>query len=400
MLKFIHSMKNEYGETVSKGISAYNEKMPNFSRINLANGELNGNSRFVNSIRNEVTQEELNNKYKWRKIKWQTIQKLENNELLKDELTKTHNLKLEKIGIKPFANINEKNITKRTNNDEMIEKTKTADAIFNLSSRVLSPTEETLLRKGLKFGIKNTKVDQYEIFARFEDLAQSLDRMEIAEKGDELRANLNSKNAFFQQLQIMSNEFIELSKKSLDNLTDEEHKARKDLANDEKDLTKTREASLQKYLKKLNTKSYNWIEDISITDGPRPGFRKVLSENYISDGVLRRITPCGSRSGVIYGLPKIHKEGASIRPIISAIGKYNYKLANYLDEILKPLLDGNEYILKDTFDFVNQVSKLEPNGDSEILSFDVESLFTNVLTFETIEQILNLAYKDGKSIFH
>ena len=96
-------MKNEYGETVSKGISTYvnsrkkiekcsrgisfindclkNEKMPNFSRINLANGELNGNSRFVNSIRNEVTQEELNNKYKCRKKNWQTIQKLENNEL-------------------------------------------------------------------------------------------------------------------------------------------------------------------------------------------------------------------------------------------------------------------------------------------------------------------------------
>ncbi|CAF0968342.1 unnamed protein product [Brachionus calyciflorus] len=177
----------------------------------------------------------------------------------------------------------------------MVEKTNTADAFFNLSSRVLSPTEETLLRKGLKFGIKNNKVDQYEILARFEDLAQSLDRMEIAEKDDELRANLNSKNAFFQQLQIMSNEFIELSKKSLDNLTDEEHKALKDLANDKsiiiskadkgnavviqdvdtyrnkvseilkttgkfktlkKYLTKTREASLQKYLKFKNILYY------------------------------------------------------------------------------------------------------------------------------------------------
>ena len=63
-------------------------------------------------------------------------------------------------------------------------------------------------------------------------------------------------------------------------------------------------------------------------------------------------------------------------------------------------MDGNEYILKDTFDFVNQVSQLEPNEDSEMLSFDVESLFTNVPTLETIEQILDLAYKDGKSIFH
>ncbi|CAF1156916.1 unnamed protein product, partial [Brachionus calyciflorus] len=61
--------------------------------------------------------------------------------------------------------------------------------------------------------------------------------------------------------------------------------------------------------------TYNWVQDKSVTDGPRPGFKKVLSENYISDEVLRKITPCGSRAG----------------------------LAKYLDEILKPLLDDNEY---------------------------------------------------------
>jgi hypothetical protein len=57
----------------------------------------------------------------------------------------------------------------------------------------------------------------------------------------------------------------------------------------------------------------------------------------------------------MYGLPKIHKEGAPIRPIISACGTYNYKLAKYLDSILKPLLDESETIVTDTFDFVNKI---------------------------------------------
>ncbi len=32
------------------------------------------------------------------------------------------------------------------------------------------------------------------------------------------------------------------------------------------------------------------------------------------------------------GVPKIHKEGCPIRPIISSINTYNYKLAKYLVE--------------------------------------------------------------------
>ena len=51
------------------------------------------------------------------------------------------------------------------------------------------------------------------------------------------------------------------------------------------------------------------------------------------------IVPCCSRSGIIYGPPKIHKHGGTpLRPIISACGTYNYKLAKHLDQIPKPLM--------------------------------------------------------------
>jgi hypothetical protein len=101
----------------------------------------------------------------------------------------------------------------------------------------------------------------------------------------------------------------------------------------------------------------------------------------------------------MYGLPKIHKEGAPVRPIISAIGTYNYKLAKYLDRILKPLTTNSNYIIKDTFDFVNRVSKLQTNVNQRVVSFDVESLFTNIPTEETINIILNRAFKDSDE-FH
>jgi len=92
----------------------------------------------------------------------------------------------------------------------------------------------------------------------------------------------------------------------------------------------------------------------------------------------------------MYGLPKIHKNNAPLRPIISAIGTYNYKLAKYLVEILTPLLEDSCYILKDTFDFVNRVTTgLQEHNNVKMTSFDVASLFTNIPTDETIEIILD-----------
>ncbi len=79
----------------------------------------------------------------------------------------------------------------------------------------------------------------------------------------------------------------------------------------------------------------------------------------------------------MYGLPKIHKIDAHIRYIISSIGTYNYKLAKYLDGIIKTLLNENKFILRDTFDFVNKISQLS-NTKHLMVSFDVESLFTNI----------------------
>ena len=81
----------------------------------------------------------------------------------------------------------------------------------------------------------------------------------------------------------------------------------------------------------------------------------------------------------MYGLPKIHKEGTPVRPIISAVKTYNYNLAKWLNEILTPIVDTT-HMLKDTYDFVNKISTLDSNVDRYQVSFDVESLFTNVPT--------------------
>ena len=52
----------------------------------------------------------------------------------------------------------------------------------------------------------------------------------------------------------------------------------------------------------------------------------------------------GSRLAHLYGLPKTHKTKLAVRPILSATGTYNYKIAKWLDEKLKPLYVNDQTI--------------------------------------------------------
>ncbi len=88
------------------------------------------------------------------------------------------------------------------------------------------------MKKGLKYGIKNKKIDSYEILARFEQLAQGLNKIEVKPNQDSRTTQQDNKNAFFQKLQNMALFFVELTKEARDNLSDDEHRALDELAKD------------------------------------------------------------------------------------------------------------------------------------------------------------------------
>ena len=73
------------------------------------------------------------------------------------------------------------------------------------------------------------------------------------------------------------------------------------------------------------------------------------------------------------------------RPIVSSIGTYNYELAKYLCILLEPHIPS-EYCALDTFTFVREINELPLSGKF-MVSFDVESLFTNI----PLEECVNLA---------
>ena len=80
----------------------------------------------------------------------------------------------------------------------------------------------------------------------------------------------------------------------------------------------------------------------------------------------------------LYGLPKLHKPGFPMRPIVSFCGSPTYQLSKYLTTILQPLTDKSRHKLQSTEDFINATKTVQIPDDYKLVSFDVKSLFTSI----------------------
>jgi len=95
----------------------------------------------------------------------------------------------------------------------------------------------------------------------------------------------------------------------------------------------------------------------------------------------------------VVGFPKLNKvsfqgQTPPFRPVVSSIGTYNYRLAKMLSDLLTPLLPM-DHCAVDTFSLVEDLKKVR-SSEKFMISFDVESLFTNIPLSETIELAVEL----------
>ena len=64
--------------------------------------------------------------------------------------------------------------------------------------------------------------------------------------------------------------------------------------------------------------------------------------------------PTGSMYPRFYGLPKIHKTGNPLMPIISSRGSVTYGVPKVLTKVLNPLVGKSPHHLQSTSHFVNK----------------------------------------------
>ena len=78
-------------------------------------------------------------------------------------------------------------------------------------------------------------------------------------------------------------------------------------------------------------------------------FLKLFRRKFISKEVYEFIRPVGWQRPRMYGLPKIHKPGIPLRPILSMCHSAQHSLAKWLVEVLNPVLEFYSVLGKGLF---------------------------------------------------
>ena len=106
--------------------------------------------------------------------------------------------------------------------------------------------------------------------------------------------------------------------------------------------------------------------------------KTIKSEGGINNNTYKRLYPTGAVSSKYYGLPKIHKAGVSLRPIISSRGSATYETAKELAKIIKPLVGRSPHHVQNNKDFLESIRNIKLQPDECIMSYDVSALFTSI----------------------
>ena len=143
------------------------------------------------------------------------------------------------------------------------------------------------------------------------------------------------------------------------------------------DPTLKYEASLQRFLRKLEQKSF------------------------FNESVYDKLYPSGSAPARICSTPEMLTCFSidffpKLTPIVSSISTFNYNLARFLCDILSPLVpDG--YSCNHLFSFVSQIKKANLSGKFFSLRCNY-ILFTNISLQETTDVAVNLIFNHNPNL--
>ena len=264
--------------------------------------------------------------------------------------------------------------------------------VKNLSDRELTQTEKDVLAKGLNFAISPKALPVVDLITATESAIRS-NRLAQPD-ADQLRLKVTAalSSAKLPPSNCSHQERIALTTLSKDDnitiLPADKGRCTVVLNTTEyhtKIMSLLRDNNTYESLKRDPTANYKKkvIDCLQTLEREGAIDRKLYYKLYPGED-----TPC------IYGLPKIHKEGVPLRPIVSSINSVTYNIAKHLATILAPLVGSTPHHIHNSSDFVNKIKNLKMSVDETMVSFDVTSLFTCIPTAEAVESVMERLQQD------
>ena len=268
--------------------------------------------------------------------------------------------------------------------------------IINLSSYSLSLVEKQSLCLGLDFSVSPKRSKQTEIDAAFEDLFLNLAKLKPSPSADLplLKATLVSCAKKYGKSKIERSSLLPVHLDALNNL-----KNNADIVISKPDkgsgvVIMDRKDYVEKMTKLIDDPTKfqldNTQKDTSIQTQKK--LKKLVgslsgSTCKIPKDLTSKLNDTSIHTARLYGLPKTHKPSIPLRPIVSMCSSPYEATSKWICQLLKPIEEHfTSHCLKDSFSFVDMLrQQIFPS--TNMVSFDVVSLFTNVPVFETIDII-------------
>lgn len=268
--------------------------------------------------------------------------------------------------------------------------------IVNLSSYELTLTEKQALCLGLDFAIAPRRVKQIEMDAEFESLFQQLTVLKPLPEDQHslLRAELVKVSKTYGNCRIDRScllpchvDALTKLKKNTDVILLRPDKGSGVIVMDTCDYHRKFEPILNDR-SKLKVDEQQEDASVKVAKSVSKLLNDLKTRGVISLDQHRHLQPKGAVPPRLYGLPKTHKEGVPIRPIVCMTRCALESLSKWLAATLNPIENSfTTRCVKDSFEFVEKLAELDvPN--TIMASFDVSALFTNVPVIETIDIIV------------
>lgn len=291
--------------------------------------------------------------------------------------------------------------------------------IVNLANFSLTDSEKTLLALGLKFIPTPDPVDKAGIWEGYHDFTRKIKLSHFFQNNKDNKDNFDrlfkEKSSWqpdnklipdeildeLDQLKIKLGRIDPITEKS--NISQDQLQALEYLKRQHGLIFKKadkgnaivimeRQYYIQEAMRQLNDCEYYKKIDEPIYPSTAGSINEIL-EKLVKDGRLNlnqanylRPHP-DAKPRTFYLLPKIHKDMSKWtvpnkmppgRPIVSDCGSDTYRLAEFVDYHLKPLACHHNSYIKDTNDFIEKLKDLKVSENSILVTFDVESLYTNI----------------------
>ena len=118
--------------------------------------------------------------------------------------------------------------------------------------------------------------------------------------------------------------------------------------------------------------------------------RKIKRETGIDEGTYKAMYPTSCIPPKFYGLPKIHKTGTPLRPIVSSRGYVTYGVAKVQAKVPKPMVGKSSNHIQGTRDFVNRLQGVTLLPRECLCSYNFITLFTSVPIDQALTVIKDL----------